>query len=104
MPGTMCPAKTVKSPEIFMSQMCVKDTLIVIGLSVRQRFLTAVPFIIKIEIDPVSAIACDAAIAIAFAHSNHVYFFVQFDAITVALSSSYDNYADSWRRQLDWVG
>jgi hypothetical protein len=29
---------------------------------------------------------------------------VQFDAMTVSLSSSYDNVAASWSRHLDWVG
>jgi hypothetical protein len=84
-----------------MSQMCVDDTLlpsgklIVIGLSDLRRFLTGVPFITKINVAPVSAIACDLAIVIAFAHSNCLlraaaaaYFVLQLDVIIVALSSS----------------
>jgi hypothetical protein len=58
------------------------------------------PFMIKTEV----AIACDVAIAIAFAHSTCLYSVVQFDAMTVSLSSSYDNVAASWSRHLDWVG
>jgi hypothetical protein len=81
--------------------MCVDDTLLpsgklfIVEISVWCRFLMDVPFMIKTEGAPVSAIACDAAIAIAFAHSNCLYFVVQFDAITVALSSSYDDSAAS---------
>jgi hypothetical protein len=80
-----------------MSQMCVdaallpSGKLIVIGLSDWCKFLAGVPFMIKTEV----AIACDVAIAIAFAHSTCLYSVVQFDAMTVSLSSSYDNVAAS---------
>jgi len=76
MPGKMYPVNTVGRPGIFTSQMCVDDTLlpsgklIVIGLFVVRRFLTGVPFMMNIEVAPVSAIACVGAIVIAFAHSN----------------------------------
>ena len=84
-----------------MSQMCVNAVLlptgklIVIGLSDWCIFLAGVPFMIKIEIAPVSVIACDVAIAIAFAHSTRLYSVVQFDAMTVSLLLSYDNVAAS---------
>ena len=35
----------------------------VMGLSALRRFLTGVPFIIKIDVVPKSVIACEAAIA-----------------------------------------
>ena len=41
-----------------------------IGLYDLQRFLTGVPFMIKINVAPVSAIECDVANAIAFTHSD----------------------------------
>ncbi len=94
MPGTMYPVNTVGSPGIFMSQMCVDITLlpsgrvIVIGLFVLWRFLTGVPFIINIEVAPVSAMACVRAIVIAFSHSIFLYFVLQLDVIIVASSSS----------------
>jgi hypothetical protein len=93
-PGTMCPVNTVGRPCIVMSQMCVDVTLlpsgklIVIGLSDLRRLLTGVPFIMKINVAPVSAIACDLAIAIALTHSNHLYFVMQFDAMTISSSLS----------------
>jgi hypothetical protein len=76
-PGTICPINIVGKPGMVMSQMWVKTTLlllgkvIVIGWSARQKFLTGVPFIMKIEVTPVSTMACVAAIVIAFAHSKH---------------------------------
>ena len=93
-PGTMYPVNTIGRPGIFMSQMCVDDTLlpsgklIVIGLFVVRRFLTGVPFMMNIEVAPVLAIACVRAIVIAFAHSNFLYFVLQLDVIIVALPSS----------------
>ena len=81
MPGTMHPVDTVGRPGIFMSQMCVDDTLlpsgklIVIGLFVVRRFLTGVPFMMNIEVAPVSAIVCVGAIVIAFTHFN---FYISF--------------------------
>jgi hypothetical protein len=59
-----------------MSQMCVDVTLlpsgklIVIGLLDLRRFLTGVPFMMKIAVAPVSAIACVMANVIAFTNSN----------------------------------
>jgi hypothetical protein len=47
----------------------------------------------KMEVAPVSAMACVAVIAIALAHSKHQNFVEQFDAISVALSSLIDNSA-----------
>jgi hypothetical protein len=91
MPGTMCSVSTVGRPGIHMSQMCVDVTLlpsgrlIVIGLFVLRRFLTGVPFIINIEVAPVSAMACVGAIVIVFAHSTFLYFVLQLDVIIVAL-------------------
>jgi hypothetical protein len=93
-----------------MSQMCVDDTLlpsgklIVIGLFVVRRFLTGVPFMMNIEVAPVSAIACVGAIVIAFAHSNFSYFVLQLDVIIVALSLSCGANAASWQIHLNWVG
>jgi len=74
-----------------MSHMCVDDTLlpsgklIVIGLFVVRRFLTGVPFMMHIEVAPVSAIACVGAIVIAFAYSNFLYFVLQLDVIIVVV-------------------
>jgi hypothetical protein len=87
---TMCPVNTVGRPGIVMSQMCVDFTLlpsgrlIVIGLLVLRRFLTGVPFIMNIEVMPVSAMACVGAIMIVFAHSTFLYFALQLDVIIVA--------------------
>jgi hypothetical protein len=39
-----------------------------------RRFLTGVPFMMNIEVAPVSAIACVGAIMIAFAYSNFFIF------------------------------
>ncbi len=80
MPGTMCPVNTVGRPGIVMSQMCVDVTLlpsgrlIVIGSLVLRRFLTGVPFIMNIDVAPVSAMACVGAIVIVFAHSSFYIF------------------------------
>jgi hypothetical protein len=88
--------------------MCVDVTLlpsgklIVIGVLDLRRFLTGVPFIIKIDVAPVSAIACDLTIVIAFAHSIFLYFVLQLDVIIVASSSSFAVDAAMWR--VDWVG
>jgi hypothetical protein len=82
-----------------MSQMWVKTTLLllgkvmVIGWSAISKFLMGVPFIMKIEVTPVSAMACVTAIVIAFAHSKRCNCVEQFDAMTVALSSSIDSSA-----------
>ena len=109
MPGTMYPVNTVGRPGIFMSQMCVDDTLlpsgklIVIGLFVVRRFLTGVPFMINIEVAPVLAMACVGAIMIAFVYSNFLYCVLQLDVIIIALSSSCGASAASWRIHLNWV-
>jgi hypothetical protein len=65
----------------YLCHTCVDITLlpsgklIVIGLFVVRRFLTGMPFMMNIEVAPVSAIACVGAIVIAFAHSN---FYISF--------------------------
>jgi len=88
--------------------MCVDVTLlpsgklIVIGLSDLRRFLTGVPFIMKIYVAPVSAIVFDLAIVIAFAHSICVYFVLQLDVIIVASSLPCGANAAIWL--VDWVG
>ena len=110
MPGTMYPVNTIGRPGIFMSHMCVNVTLlpsgklIVIGLFVVRRFLTGVPFMMNIEVAPVMAIACIGAIVIAFAHSNFLYFVLQWDVIIVASLSSCGANAASWQIHLNWVG
>ena len=69
--GTTCPTSTVGSPGIVMLHVCVDITfvpsgrLIVSGRTAGRRFLHGVPSIIKIEVTPVSAISCDAAMVIA---------------------------------------
>jgi hypothetical protein len=73
-PGTTCLVNFVGRPGMMMSQMWVGTTLlssgkvVVIGCSAIRKLLTGVPFIMKIEIAPMSAMACVAAISIAFAH------------------------------------
>ena len=90
-----------------MSQMCVDDTLllsgklIVIGLFIVRRFLTSVPFMMNIEVAPVSAIACIGAIVIAFAHSNFLYFVLQLDVMIVASLLSCGAHAASWQIHLN---
>ena len=107
MPGTMYPINTIGRPGIFMSHMCVYVTLltsgklIVIGLFVVRRFMTGVPFMMNIEIAPVSAIACIGAIVIAFARSNFLYFVLQFDVIIVASLSTCGANAASWQIHLN---
>ncbi len=79
MPSTMWPINVVGRPGMLMSQMCPDETLlpsvklIVMGVTTHWRFLTGVHFIIKIDVAPVSAMACNAAIAITFAYSKHWY-------------------------------
>ena len=110
--GTIWPINVVGSPGTLMSQTLVDLTLVlsgkltVMGLSIRRRFLTGVPFIMKIDVAPVSAIACKAAIAIAFAYSNRLIFLEQLDATIVvsSLSASYDDNFVSSLILLDWVG
>ena len=57
----------------------------------------------KIDVAPVSAIACKAAIEIVFAYSNRWKFLEQLDATIVVslLSSSYDNNLVSFSILLD---
>jgi hypothetical protein len=69
--GTTCPTNTVGSPGMVMLQVCVDLTLLpsgkfmVSGCIAGHRFWTGVPSITKIEVAPISAIACDVAIVIA---------------------------------------
>ena len=69
--GTTCPTNTFGSPGIVMSQVCVDFTFVPSGrlmVSRRmagQRFQHGVPSMMNIDVAPVSAIACDAAMAIA---------------------------------------
>jgi len=70
--GTMCPVNVVGSPGISMSHMCVdliclpSGRLIVSGFIAGRLFFTSAPSMIKIDVAPVSAIASDVAIVIAF--------------------------------------
>ena len=69
---TTCPTNTFGSPGIVMSHVCVDFTfvlsgrLIVSGRIANWRFLHGVPSMMKIDNAPVSAIACDAEMVIAF--------------------------------------
>jgi hypothetical protein len=69
--GTTCPTNTIGSPGIVMSHVCVDFTfvpsgrLIVSGRIAGHRLSHGVPSMMKIDVAPVSAIACDAAMAIA---------------------------------------
>ena len=71
---TTCPTRTFGSPGIVMLHLCVDITfvpsgrLIVSGRTARRRFLHGVPSMMKIKVAPVSAIACDAAMAIALSY------------------------------------
>ncbi len=56
--------------------------VMVIRWSARRKFLTGVPFIMKIEVAPMSAMACVTAIVIALAHSKRCNGVKQFDPIT----------------------
>ena len=70
--GTMCPVNVVGSPVISMSHMCVDliclpfGRLIVSGFIAGRLFFTSAPSMTKIDVAPVSAIASDVAIVIAF--------------------------------------
>lgn len=70
--GTMCPVNVVGSPGISMSHMCVdliclpSGRLIVSGFIAGRLFFTSAPSMTKIDVAPVSAIASDVAIVIAF--------------------------------------
>ena len=69
--GTTCPTSTCGRPGIFISHVCVDFTfvpsgrLMVSGCMAGRRFLNGVPSMMNIEVAPVSAMACDAAMAIA---------------------------------------
>ncbi len=68
---TTCPTSTFGRPGIVMSHVCVDFTfvpsgrLMVSGRMVGRMFLHGVPSMMKIEVAPVSAIACYAAMTIA---------------------------------------
>ena len=70
--GTMCPVNVVGSPGISMSHMCVdliclpSGRLIVSGFIAGRLFFMSAPSMTKIDVAPVSAIASDVAIVIAF--------------------------------------
>ena len=74
--GTMCPVKTCGKPGIVISHTCVDLTflpsgkLIVSGFVAGLLFTTSTPSIIKIDVAPVSAIACVVAIAMALRYSD----------------------------------
>jgi hypothetical protein len=74
--GTIGPTSTFGRPGIVMSHVCVDFTFVSSGrLMVSERmagrmFLHGVPSMMKIEVAPVSAIACDAAMAIALRYSG----------------------------------
>jgi hypothetical protein len=105
-PGTLCPITIVGRPSMVMSQIWVKTTLLslgqvmVIGLSARRKFLAGIPFIMNIEVAPVSAMACVAAIVIALVHSKHCNGVEQFDVMTVALLSLIDSSAAKQSKRL----
>ncbi len=70
--GTMCPVNVVNSPGILMSHMCddliclPSGRLIISGFNAGRLFFTSAPSMTKIDVAPVSAIASDVAIVIAF--------------------------------------
>jgi hypothetical protein len=63
-PGTICTVSIVGRPGMVMSHMWVKTTLLlsikvmVIGWSAQHKFLMGIPFIMNIEVAPVSAMLC----------------------------------------------
>jgi hypothetical protein len=69
--GTTCPTSTFGRPGIVMSHVCVNFTfvpsgrLMVSGRMAGRMFLHGVPSMMKIEVAPISAIACYVAMAIA---------------------------------------
>ena len=69
--GPTCPTSTFGSPGIVMLHVCVDITfvpsgrLMVSGRTAGRKFLHGLPSMMKIEVAPVSAIACNAAMAIA---------------------------------------
>jgi hypothetical protein len=99
-PGMICPVNIVERPGMVMSHMWVETTLLplskvmVIGWSARHKLLTGVPFIINIEVTPLSKMARVVVIVLELAHSKHRNGVEQFDAMTVALLSLIDGSAD----------
>ena len=71
-PGTICPRRGCGSPGIMKSHMCVDFTLfpsgklIVIGCVAMRLLSTSTPSIMKMDVAPVSAMACFESIVIAF--------------------------------------
>jgi hypothetical protein len=61
--GTICPVNTVKRPGIWMSHTCVdwicflSGKLIVRGVTASHLFSTSAPAMMKMEVEPVSAMA-----------------------------------------------
>jgi hypothetical protein len=100
-PGTICPVNIVGRPSMMMSQsqMWVKTTLLpssrvmLIRWSAQLRFLMGVPFMMKIEVAPVSTMACVVVIVIALAISKRCNVVEQFNVMIVALLSLIDNSA-----------
>ncbi len=76
----------------------------VIGWSAQRRFLMGVPLMMKIEVAPVSAMACLVVIVIALVHSKHCNVMEQYDAMTVALLSLIDNSAAKGSKRSYSVG
>jgi hypothetical protein len=68
------------------------------------RYIMGVPFMMKMEVAPVSAMTYVEAIAIALAYSKCQIFEKQFDAITVASSSLIDDSAALSSKWLYRVG
>ena len=74
--GTMCPIKLVGRPGILISHVCDECTLrpsgkrIVNGRTATCLFSTSTPSITKMDVAPVSAMACDVAIVNAFRCSD----------------------------------
>jgi hypothetical protein len=70
--GRMCPVRTVGRPGMAMLHTCVHCTLrpsrrlIVNGLDETRLLATPMPSMTKMDAAPVSAIACDVAIVMAF--------------------------------------
>jgi hypothetical protein len=68
-PGTTCPVNTVRRPGMVMLPVCVDLTLlpsgrfIVIGLMVGFIFSMGMPSITKIDVAPVSTIACNTSMS-----------------------------------------
>jgi hypothetical protein len=93
-----------------MSQMWVETTFLlsgkvmVIRWSARRKFLMGVPFIINMEVVLMSKMAYVAVIVIALAHSNRCNGVEQFDAMTIALSSSIDGSAAKRSKRLYSMG